>query len=220
MSVAAEAHSSAFQGLPSAARVVWAKHDRKTEGWLPLWRHMADSAAVAGELWERWVPRSVRGLVAEALPGGEEDALRLARFLAGVHDVGKATPAFACQVESLAVGMRDAGLDMLTMKEYGTDRRLAPHGLAGQLLLQEWLEERFGLAGRVSGQFAVVVGGHHGVPPEHQHIHDLQLRPHLLRHPGTAEQRWREVQFSLMDACAQAAGVTDRFERWAGVRLA
>ncbi|MFH8984756.1 type I-E CRISPR-associated protein Cse1/CasA [Streptomyces varsoviensis] len=219
MSVAAEAHSSAFQGLPSAARVVWAKHDRKTEGWLPLWRHMADSAAVAGELWERWVPRSVRGLVAEALPGGEEDALRLARFLAGVHDVGKATPAFACQVESLAVGMRDAGLDMLTMKEYGTDRRLAPHGLAGQLLLQEWLEERFGLAGRVSGQFAVVVGGHHGVPPEHQHIHDLQLRPHLLRHPGTAEQRWREVQFSLMDACAQAAGVTDRFERWAGVRL-
>ncbi|MBQ1121906.1 type I-E CRISPR-associated protein Cse1/CasA [Streptomyces sp. B15] len=219
MTVTAAARAAAFQELPPAARVAWAKHDRTTEGWLPLWRHMADSMAVAGELWERWVPRSVREVVAEPLPGGGGDALRLVRFLGGVHDTGKATPAFACQVEPLAVGMRDAGLDMLTAREYGSDRRLAPHGLAGQLLLQEWLGERFGLAGRVSGQFAVVVGGHHGVPPEHQHIHDLQLRPHLLRHPGTPQEVWRGVQFALMDACAQAAGVTERFAEWRGVWL-
>jgi hypothetical protein len=39
-----------FDGLSAPARAVWAKHDRETEGWLPLWRHLADSAAVAGML--------------------------------------------------------------------------------------------------------------------------------------------------------------------------
>ncbi|GGV71545.1 hypothetical protein GCM10010499_22250 [Streptomyces thermoviolaceus subsp. apingens] len=205
--------------LSAAARRAWAKHDRKTDSWLPLWRHMADSGAVAGLLWERWLPRSVRGLVSEILPGGEEDARVLVRFLAAVHDIGKATPAFACQVESLAGPMRDAGLGMPSLREYGEDRRLAPHGLAGQVLLQEWMDGRFGLRGRVSGQFAVVAGGHHGVPPDHGEIHDLQLRPRLLRHLGPAESLWRQVQYELMDACAEATGAASRLPAWGAVRL-
>ncbi|MEV5433086.1 type I-E CRISPR-associated protein Cse1/CasA [Streptomyces sp. NPDC052701] len=198
---------------------MWAKHERKTDSWLPLWRHMADSGAVAGLLWKHWLPRSVQALVSEVLPAGEADAYVLVRFLAAVHDAGKATPAFACQVESLAGVMRDVGLDMPLVREYGQDRRLAPHGLAGQLLLQEWMAERFGLRGRASGQFAVVAGGHHGVPPDHQQIHDLQLRPHLLRHPGPSESVWHQVQYELMDACAQATGARSRLPEWGQVRL-
>ncbi|MEU4685904.1 CRISPR-associated endonuclease Cas3'' [Streptomyces xinghaiensis] len=199
-----------FSRLSATARSAWAKHARKTEGHLPLWRHMADSGAVAGELWDHWAPRSIRESVSEALPGGDEDARRLIQFLAAVHDAGKITPAFACQVEPLARRMRDAGLDMRTAGEYGLDRRLAPHGLAGHLLLQEWMAERFGFGARASGQFAVVAGGHHGTPPDHQQIHDLQLRPHLMRHPGPSEDTWRAAQFELMDCCAAWAGVTDR----------
>lgn len=73
------------------ARSVWAKHDRDAEGWLPLWRHMEDSAAVAGLVWDRWLPSAVRALIADALPGGVADARALAVWLAGVHDIGKAT---------------------------------------------------------------------------------------------------------------------------------
>lgn len=208
-----------FIQLSAAAKSVWAKSDRETGSWLPLWRHLADSAAVARRMWEQWIPSSVRELVAEELPGGDGDARQLVEFLAGVHDVGKASPAFACQVEPLAMAMRDAGLDMPLAREYGQDRRLAPHGLAGQLLLQEWMADRFGLRGRVSGQFAVVVGGHHGTFPDHQQIHDLQLRPHLLRHPGPSESVWHGVQFELMDGCAASAGVADRLRAWAEVRL-
>ncbi|WP_208881868.1 type I-E CRISPR-associated protein Cse1/CasA [Streptomyces armeniacus] len=209
----------AWGRLSPAARAAWAKHDRETEGWLPLWRHMADSGAVAGALWEQWVPRTVRELVAESLPGGGDDADRLVRFLALTHDAGKCSPAFSCQVETLASGMRDTGLDMPTFKEYGQDRQLAPHGLAGQLLVQEWMTERFGLSGRAAGQFAVVAGGHHGVPPDHQQIHDLQLRPHLLRHPGPSEDLWRHVQFELLDTCAEVSGVAERLPEWGTVRL-
>ncbi len=180
---------------------------------------MADSGAVAGMLWEHWVPRSVRRAVAEALPGGADDAERLVRFLAAAHDTGKATPAFACQVEQLADAMRQVGLDMPTAKQFGESRRLAPHGLAGQLLLQEWMRERFGFAPRAAGQFAVVAGGHHGTPPDTQQIHDLQFRPHLLRHTGPSEAAWRRVQYELMDGCAELAGVQNCLPAWVDVRL-
>lgn len=128
-------------GLSVAARTVWAKHDRASDGWLPLWRHMADSGLVAGLLWDRWLPEQVHRIVAENLPGGVEEARRLAIWLATVHDIGKASPAFACQVDGLAETMRAAGLDMPDVKRL-SDRKLARHGLAGQVLLQEWLVER------------------------------------------------------------------------------
>ncbi|WP_267882887.1 MULTISPECIES: type I-E CRISPR-associated protein Cse1/CasA [unclassified Streptomyces] len=205
--------------MSPAARSAWAKHDRKSDGWLPLWRHMADSAAVAGKLWDEWLPESVRRLLAEPFAGGAADAGRVVRFLAASHDVGKCTPAFACQIEHLAEGMRDRGLDMLTAKEYGQDRRLAPHGLAGQLVLQEWAGERFGFRARTAGQFAVVAGGHHGVPPASEQIHDLQLRPHLMRHPGPSADVWRRTQFELLDWCAELTGARDLLPSWREVLL-
>ncbi|TDC73916.1 CRISPR-associated helicase Cas3' [Streptomyces hainanensis] len=180
---------------------------------------MADSGAVAGRLWNEWVPGSVRRLVAGCLPGGEADARRLAVWLAASHDCGKATPAFACQVDGLAGRMREVGLEMPDRKQFGDDRRIAPHGLAGQLLLTEWLEERHGWSARASGQFAIVAGGHHGVPPGFQQLHDLDTRPELIRTPGPSESLWRATQFELIDACAAAADVNDRLPAWRDVKL-
>ncbi|KUP97431.1 CRISPR-associated helicase/endonuclease Cas3 [Thermobifida cellulosilytica] len=203
-------------GLSAAARSVWAKHDREL-GWLPLWQHMADSAAVAGRLWDEWLPRQVRRLVAEALPGGEEDARRLAVWLAAVHDVGKATPAFACQVEELAAAMRDAGLGM-PRREQLPDRRMVPHGLAGQVLLQKWLVERHGWTRRETLQFAIVVGGHHGVPPTNSDISQVNIYRNLLCTPA-CEDVWRRVQDELLDTAAAACGAAQRLGEWQRTKL-
>ncbi|WP_259472032.1 CRISPR-associated helicase Cas3' [Streptomyces shenzhenensis] len=180
---------------------------------------MEDSAAVAGLLWDEWLPVGVRGLIGGVLPGGEADARSLAVWLAGVHDIGKATPVFACQVPALAGVMRDRGLAMRSAEALGPDRRLAPHGLAGQVLLGEWLEERHGWAASRTGQFAVAVGGHHGVPPEHGQIKALYEHGELLRPPGAAGRAWREVQTELLDACAVHFGVAERLGGWGAVRL-
>ncbi|MFJ6729795.1 type I-E CRISPR-associated protein Cse1/CasA [Streptomyces sp. NPDC091281] len=205
--------------LRGAARTVWAKHERATSKWLPLWRHMADSAAVAGMLWDHWLPRNVKELIAEPFPGGEGDGRRVCVWLAGTHDIGKATPAFACQVDELADVMSAAGLTMRTRKQFGDDRQMAPHGLAGQVLLAEWLEERRGWTRRASAQFAVVAGGHHGVPPDHSQIHNLDAHPELLRTPGEAEAVWRRVQGELLDAAADVFGVDGRLVHWRSVKL-
>ncbi|WP_349775385.1 HD domain-containing protein [Streptomyces vilmorinianum] len=57
---------------------LWAKHDRDCDGWAPLWQHLEDSAALAGLLWDRWLPGGVRRLIGAALPGDEADGRRLA----------------------------------------------------------------------------------------------------------------------------------------------
>ncbi|WP_331459457.1 HD domain-containing protein [Nonomuraea sp. SBT364] len=41
---------SFVRGLSAEASTVWAKHDRDSDGWLPLWRHMADSGAMACQM--------------------------------------------------------------------------------------------------------------------------------------------------------------------------
>jgi CRISPR-associated endonuclease/helicase Cas3 len=203
--------------LSGPARTVWAKHDRSTDGWVPLWRHMADSAAVAELLWDGWVPAQVQRLIADALPQGEADARRLVHWLAAVHDIGKATPAFACQVDSLADAMRVVGLKMPLRKQM-PDRRLARHALAGQVLLKEWLIERHGWTGRATGQVTAIVGGHHGVPPEHLDVQAISVHPELLRTPGSGGE-WREVQWELLDACAAAYEVRERLSAWRQVKL-
>lgn len=198
---------------------VWAKHDWDSDAWLPLWRHMEDSAAVAGLLWDQWLPRSTRNLIAAELPGAAYDARRLVVWMAGVHDIGKATPAFACQVESLAQVMRAEGLEMSSQRAMGADRKLAPHGLAGQVLLGEWLEDRYGWARSQTGQFTVAVGGHHGVPPEHGQITALDKHPQLLRTHGSSRELWQHVQQELLEACAAEFGVHDRLSAWRSVKL-
>lgn len=137
-------------------------------------------------------------------------------WLATTHDIGKATPAFACQVESLADRMRRAGLDMPTPKRLN-DRRLAPHGLAGQALLQEWLIGR-GWSRSATLPFTIIAGGHHGVPPTFSGIRELNVHPDLLWTPG-CESVWRSVQKEILDACAEMCGVDDRLSEWRQVKL-
>ncbi|WP_255342303.1 CRISPR-associated helicase Cas3' [Nocardiopsis sp. CNT312] len=204
--------------MSAPARSVWAKHDRRTDGWLPLWRHMADSAAVAGRLWDHWLPDQVRRRIADALQGGAGTARTLTVFLACTHDIGKATPAFACQVEQLADPMRRHGLDVPLEKRIRQDRKLAPHGLAGQLLIQEWLVERHGWAKRATLPFTIVAGGHHGVPPEAGAIEALRSHPHMLRTRGS-EPEWKAVQYELLDHAAAATGAADHLAEWSGVKL-
>lgn len=205
--------------LSWAARSAWAKYDRDSQLGLSLFRHLADSAAVAGRLWDEWLPGNVKELIAESLPGGVGDGRLVAVWLAGVHDIGKVTPAFACQVDDLGQAMRDRGLEMPALKHFGDDRRIAPHGLAGQKLLQDWLTEEHGWSGRAASAFAVVVGGHHGVPPSFSQLHDLETHPWLLRTAGESEDLWKRVQWELLSACADMSGVVERLARWRTVRL-
>ncbi|QDW62023.1 CRISPR-associated helicase Cas3' [Oerskovia sp. KBS0722] len=193
------------------ARKVWAKSHPlggpSIEGWLPLITHLEDAAGIAGKLWDEWLPRSVTGLIT-ASAGGEDSGRALVCFLAGVHDIGKATPAFAVQVRTLRDEMVNVGLEMPV--EFGPgERRLRPHGLAGCVILLRWLKQQHGWLRDESSGIASVVGGHHGVPPSETQVDAARRDDSAVEGRNTrllGNKTWRDVQDELCDHMAEVTG--------------
>ncbi|GFG76633.1 CRISPR-associated helicase Cas3' [Mycobacterium botniense] len=206
---------SSLVGLGEAARSVWAKSLNKDGAWLPLWRHMDDSSDIAGGLFDRWLPRPVVDLLASPF-GGDVTAARTAvTFLAGLHDLGKATPPFAVQSDQLAQRMREHGLYMPPTKAELVDRHKVHHSLAGHHLLRRWLVDR-GWPERSVSAWAVVLGGHHGVPPDGVTLTEA-LPDEFPKLYG--EGRWRDVQRELADRVAARTGADRYINTWRDVHL-
>lgn len=182
------------------ATLPWAKSDRNNDSSLLLWRHMADSAAVAGLLWDEWLPRGIIRRLSVDLDDKVQARRRLV-WLAGAHDLGKATAAFQMQVPELCEGMRGAGFDFRALPN---ERALLPHSLASMHLLGRWLEECHGWNREVARSYAVVPGSHHGVTPTNRELLGVPGRPELI---GEAPA-WRLAQDGLADFAAALAGVT------------
>ena len=106
--------------LSTQAKAIWGKTNRADDTeWLPLYVHMVDSAAMATKIWDTWVPQGTKDVIIRDLSGDEKLAKKLAVFLAGVHDIGKATPVFqskpitfGAEAESFAWKAERAGLPM------------------------------------------------------------------------------------------------------------
>ncbi|TCO41063.1 CRISPR-associated endonuclease/helicase Cas3 [Kribbella antiqua] len=200
-------HQSA---LSDAARSVWAKSLDEQGGWLPLWQHLDDSTDVARRLFAEWLAPSVAQLFAAEFGGDATAACAAVSFLAGVHDLGKATPAFAVQDTVLAKRMCDLGLYVPLTKSELPDRQLAHHSLAGHHLLVEWLVGR-GWSRGVARTWGVVLGGHHGVPPD--------AMAEQRGRPGEVPQlfgsgAWEMVREELVQRIAIRSGAVTFLETW------
>lgn len=194
--------------LSAAARAVWAKDDEKADGWLPLYRHMSDTAAIAPYLWSEWVPQNVRALIADDFEGDQTVAERCVVWLAGVHDLGKATPSFAMQVARHQATMRDLGFDFPIHKQL---RSRTPHSVASQLLLRDWLVRNYSFTPAVAETYAVIPGSHHGVTPSAQVLQEASFRPQLLGESTI----WRTTQTEFAAYAASIAGVDQDLHIWA-----
>lgn len=96
--------------LTDQQRSLWAKtnmnNDEQRGFWSPLYVHMADSANIARYLWNEWLPISERRFIADSVGGDDATAEALTVWLAGIHDIGKATPNFQCKVSDRAEVVR------------------------------------------------------------------------------------------------------------------
>lgn len=199
--------------VSNAAQSVWAKYDRDTGLGLSLLAHLKDACGVAERIWDEWLPDQVIERISEDLPGGRDDGRALVRWLSGVHDIGKATTAFAIQSPPLADRMRDHGLTFGV--GVAADRQQLPHALAGQHIVTRWLiGDRGWPSKKIASTYSVVVGGHHGVPPTDRQVFGVPDRPHLL-----GDGQWAVVRTEILDEMAGHAGVLDRLAAWSGIPL-
>lgn len=204
--------------LSAQALSVWGKSDwGKNESWLPLFVHMYDSLSVADFLWEHWIPQGTRDIVSRGVGGDESLARILYQFLAGVHDVGKATPIFQAQPygfnsadsEGLVWKPRNAGLPIkpvLEKRQIGVFR--VTHPLAGEVILNNYFCETFGWSKDVANTYSCIVGGHHGIPPMGSGLRKVsEENPDALGWDGKCGASWRNVQTELVEFVSGFVGL-------------
>lgn len=224
--------SDGFGCLSAAARSLWGKSDYgEGECWLPLYVHMADAAGVAGRLWDRWLPKATRGIVARAVGGADDgnDALTrtLLVFLAGVHDVGKATPVF--QAKGVPFGMGDARGIAWKPERAGfvlnrdlVGKREPTHPIAGELILERYFGRYAASPCGASARRSLpsIVGAHHGNFPTRSRLHDGGLDLRALGWGGEGHDAWEAAQDELVGYAARLAGIDDeRLGRLARLKL-
>jgi CRISPR-associated helicase Cas3/CRISPR-associated endonuclease Cas3-HD len=222
MSGGTSGERGAWVSSEEAWLTVWAKTGREPQnpavvtGWLPLHEHLADAAAVGGLLVDRWVSPQVIARIARDVNGDAADVRRLVAWLASVHDVGKASPAFAVQDDELADVMRRRGLLASPALKLDPQRSRARHEFVGQLAVRNWLIHELGFAprGAAARQLGSVVGSHHGVPPT---TGDLALVHDRKDLSGTGE--WGLARAEILRWASDLVGGPEAIKSYADAQL-
>lgn len=192
----------------TATRSVWGKLDRETSSWLPLVTHLEHAAAVAGLLWDEFLPRSVKGTICTSMTLTDGEGRALISWLAGVHDVGKASPAFAFKAEAAGSPavldrMRDAGL-----RVQHANTRIG-HATVGQVAVREWLIDTYDARPRTATTWAGIIGGHHGRNPSFRDLDIAETSPGSI---GTGA--WTSVRTEILATMARRGGAELNLALW------
>ncbi|MFE7961203.1 CRISPR-associated helicase Cas3' [Streptomyces sp. NPDC057413] len=164
--------------------------------------HLLDAAAVAGVMWDHYLASSLRRRLDE-ISGGRGRLWLM--WVCGIHDCGKACPAFQALDDVEAAPVVAAGLSWGRLPA-GRNKRWR-HDVAGAVLLLPRLVEEWGDQ-EAAGWVWPLVAGHHGAFPS-----AAALSP-----PRGAQGRgaaWEEAQRAVVDVFTRAVG----FEDLADVRL-
>lgn len=184
---------------PPLYQLLWAKTDQThgTDRTHALVFHLLDVAQVVLALWDHALPTATCRYFADALAMEPASARCWIAFVAALHDLGKACPAFqGCHAPS-----RLALESVLSFPEAGLSVK-TPHGLVSAWALRDLLPRQLGLPKNLARQIAYTVGGHHGVFPDTRALDELGP----ARRGG---EDWDVVRHELLEALAGLFGVHD-----------
>lgn len=188
---------------------IWAKtnmRDPSDLSWLALPQHAADTMLTAGYVWDEFLAKHVKDLLSEAL-GGEQSAREITMFLAGSHDVGKATPAFEKQArgetgERRLADLASGGFEIPSTVVKSSTLR---HEISGYWAMMEWLGANMrSMTKTDASRLAVVIGGHHGVFHLEEDYGETQKRTKIDYYGGSPWTEARQQLISCVSDCVDA----------------
>ena len=198
--------------------MLWAKKPASEDSlqWLPLYIHLSDGAAIAKIVWDNWVPYSVKlqitlGIAVTSDTQEWADKQYLARqvfvFLAYAHDIGKASPVFQNKVSFKAPetdglirrGIENAGFHMESKYLWENEMH---HRLVSHVILKRH---------SFDDSFAVVVGGHHGVPPNPSELYNINESDVYKKGCGFNSHQWVEAQDAFLMQALIESELTKNF---------
>lgn len=174
--------------LMDRKRNLWGKTDRSSSSkqWHSLLCHLLDVSAATETIWQRVIPCSVGGSVAETLGVSDlAESGRLLAFWAALHDIGKASPGFQALDQHGKARLEKAGLGFRP----GTCRR---HRVLSAKILNDVFAAQPGSDADILRALAAAVAGHHGDFPSSVDLGRLTSW-------DTGDSGWQEVRQSLID---------------------
>lgn len=162
--------------------IFWAKTTHDKEHWPhayhPLLCHMIDVAAVVLLMWEEVLPKAAKKRIARALglptnKAGLNLAGKIVAWIAGLHDLGKASPPFALRdtAQNLKRIYDGTGFSEQHLRHRkAPPPRDAPHGYVTASELPGILTGEFGFPGSLAERIAALLGGHHGIFPRSEQL--------------------------------------------------
>lgn len=177
----------------------WAKADRKKEEVHLLQYHLIDVGNAALTLWKSGLNENIKQEIKDWLGLNNEDAGRLIAFWAGLHDVGKASPAFQdhpymppklrkrIQQELAASGF--------TIPQRSDGEKRARHEIISTSTLKEneLLAKISMLPALLAEMIAQTLGGHHGTWPLTELLGPAQLKPE-----DRGNDQWQQARKALV----------------------
>ncbi|MFC4517953.1 CRISPR-associated helicase Cas3' [Streptomyces ehimensis] len=164
--------------------------------------HLLDTAAVAEVMWDRYLSVALRRRL-EEVSGGRGRLWFM--WVCGIHDCGKACPAFQSLDDAEAAPVRAAGLSWGRLPTARQQRWR--HDVAGAALLRPRLQMEWDSAEGAAWVWPLVAG-HHGWFPS---VGGLKPRHRDVQGRGA---EWEEAQRAVVDVFTRAVG----FEELADVR--
>jgi CRISPR-associated endonuclease/helicase Cas3 len=177
--------------------VFWAKlpqKEKEPESFHPLICHMIDVAVVARAMWRAVMSEAARLEFAAVLGVSREDAERWIVFLAALHDLGKASPAFQLREEAAHLRLLYEAMGTPPPNLQASD---APHGRVTAGELPELLARSFGFDIALARSLAKAIGGHHGLFPTSDDL--------LRRYPisGIGRGPWKTARAEIVELLAR-----------------
>jgi CRISPR-associated endonuclease/helicase Cas3 len=187
----------------------WAKttHDKDSHpnAYHPLLCHMIDVAAVTLTMWDEVFSSALKERIIKAFELDEETTKKLVSWIAGLHDLGKASPPFTLRADS------DSTKKLLKLYEGTLFSRVylrsveaasnAPHGYVTTRTLPSILEEKFKFSHELADRIAYLIGGHHGVIPRSEDIVTLKTPSRI------GNEAWEKARADLTLLLAETLGV-------------
>lgn len=199
--------------LSIQAKSLWGKTNQTDcTQWLPLYVHLVDSLNMAAKLWDQWVPQGTRDMFARNMHGDVTLARKVCLLLAGLHDIGKATPVFQSKPVNHTLNQSMAWMPEshgLPMPAGLADHGKPTHTVAGQAIMETHLK-KLGWAKGIRQSYASIIGAHHGTPPTAEAVREARSAyPQRMGWSPELEPQWRAAQNELIAMIVKLSGLSD-----------
>jgi CRISPR-associated endonuclease/helicase Cas3 len=169
---------------------LWAKTKDDNPGIrYPLLYHLLDTTSVTKILWQYIFQQQLKDFISDQLGVKNNEAISWLSYWTGLHDIGKASPAF--QKKSISAKNDLEKLNFIFLQEENN------HGEVTSLLLKNFLAKK--IDSKLANHIAITVGGHHGIFPRAEQINSIAS--------DSGKGKWKEAQRKIFDIISQQCGI-------------